>query len=566
MEIVINGMKIEAEPEKTILQVAAHCGIDIPSLCYHSDCNIGASCRVCVVECNRRIVPACSTKVAKGMNIVTNSEAAQRARKINLELLFAQHQEECDDCVWNNNCKMLDLAEIYGVKIARFEDRKSHFPRYLFGPIEFDSSKCIDCRNCIDVCRKQSIGYLELKEREDKTEVSLNKSEDNDCIYCGQCIIHCPAGAFESVGEFEDIEKPFNKEKKVVFQIAPAIRATIGEEFGLHLDGTRAIKKLVASLKEIGADYVFDVSVGADITTIEECKEFVERLEKNYLPMITSCCPSWIRFVEFYYPEFIPNITSVRSPQIILGGIVKEYISKKENIDMEDISVVSVMPCVSKKHEAKRKELEIKEGVLPVDSVLTTREVGRLIRNRKINFKEIEEEELDFAFGDPTATGVSFGTSGGVMQSAIYNISEKRLDFNEIKRGIKEAKIVIDGREIKLCVVHGLANAREVLEILKKDPYYYDYIEVMACPEGCIGGGGQSVPTDKNIRDKRRELLCNASSKREKVKAKESKEVEEVYEKILRTEKSIYKFCHTKYYKANKTLIRKSEQMNKDEK
>ncbi len=565
MEIVINGMKIEAEDNKTILQVAVDFGIDIPFLCYHSDCNIGASCRVCVVECNKRIIPACSTKIMEGMDIITDSEAVERARKINLELLFAQHQEECDDCVWSNNCKMLDLAEKYGVKIGRFEDRKTDFPMYSFGPIEFDSSKCIDCRNCIDICEKQSIGFLKLTKKEHQTEISLNKSEDNDCIYCGQCIIHCPAGAFESIGEFEDIEKPFNEEKKVVFQIAPAIRATIGEEFGISLDGTRAIKKLTASLKEIGADYVFDVSVGADITTIEECKEFVERLEKNYLPMITSCCPSWIRFVEFYYPEFIPNITSVRSPQIILGGIIKDYISKKEDIEMKDISVVSVMPCVSKKHEAKRKELEIEEGIYPVDSVLTTREVGRLLRNKKINFKEIEEKDLDSAFGDPTATGVSFGTSGGVMQSAIYNISEEKLNFNEVKKGIKEAKIVIAGRELKLCVVYGLANAREVLEILKKDPYYYDYIEVMACPGGCIGGGGQSVPTDKEIRHRRRELLCATSSKREKVKAGDSKEVKEVYDKILKTEKSIYKFCHTKYYKANKTLIRKNEQTKKNE-
>ncbi len=566
MEVIIDGEKFKAESSEAILSFATRKGFNIPSLCFHSDLKTGASCRLCLVEVNGKIVTSCSTKIRDGMEIKTASLELEKARRINLELLFSQHQEECFDCIWNMNCKMLDLAKEYGVEINRFKDRKSHYPIYHFGAsLEFDSSKCIDCRNCVEVCKKQEVNFLEIKGKGHLFEVVPSKKENRDCIYCGQCIIHCPAGAFEAVGEFEDIEEPFlQKKKKVIFQIAPAVRSTIGEEFDLPY-GTVSMGKLVGSLKKIGGDKVYDVSMGADITTVEESKELLERIKKNNLPMFTSCCPAWVKFVEFYYPEFIPNLTTVRSPHIILGGVIRNYLSEKENIDPEEMMIVSVMPCVAKKHEIERKGMEV-DGLRPIDYVMTTREVGRLLKKNKIEFEKINDEETDNPFGEPSGTGVAYGTSGGVMQSAFYNISGKEADFKEVRKGLKVAEVEFQGRKLKLAVVHGLGNAKKVLEDLKNKTCDYDYIEVMACPGGCIGGGGQSVPTDEDIREKRKEGLCKASGEKKIRKAKDNPYVNEIYQNFLNSEETISKICHTEYYKESKSLVRESEQKEKNEK
>jgi len=565
MEIIINGEKIEAKEGETILEAGKRNGIKIPSLCYHSDISIRASCRVCVVECNGKMVPSCSETVKEGMDIKTDSEGAEKARRINLELLFSQHQEECHDCVWNLNCKMLDLAKEYGVEINRFTDRKTSYPMYRFGPIEFDASKCIDCRNCVEVCEKQKVNFLEIKGKGHLFEVFPSKEQNKDCIYCGQCIVHCPAGAFESVGEFEKIEAPFkDKKKRVVFQIAPAVRATIGEEFDMPF-GEVSTGKLVSALKKIGGNDVFDVPAGADFTTVEEGRELLERVEKDDLPMFTACCPSFVRFVEFYYPEFISRLTTVRSPHIILGGLIKTEFAKKNRINPRDIVVVSVMPCVSKKHEIKREELKLKGGLRPVDYVLTTREVGRLLKLRKIDFPEMEETEPDIPFGSPTKSGVEYGVSGGVMKSAIYNLSGKEISFEEKRKGLKEATVELNGKHLRLAVIYGLANVKEVLEELKKGIKRYDYVEVMACPGGCIGGGGQSVPIDEEIREKRREGLCRAGKGKSKKKAGENPQVKEIYNTLFKEEKKTSEICYTKYYKATKTLLEKNEQGEKNE-
>jgi iron-only hydrogenase group A len=550
MEVKINGKIVEVKKGETVLDVAKRCGTEIPTLCYHSDTKIGASCRICVVLVDGKMVTSCSTKVEEGMEIITENEEIEKARKINLELLFSQHQEECNDCVWNMNCKMLDLAKKYNVEINRFFDRKTDYPVYRFGPIEFDSSKCIDCRNCVDICKKQGVEYLEIKEKGHLFKVLPSKKDNKECVYCGQCIIHCPAGAFESVGEFEGIEKPFqDKNKMVIFQIAPSVRSTIGEEFGMPY-GEVTTKKLAASLLKIGGDKVFDVSTGADFTTIEESKEFLEKVEKGELPMLTSCCPAWVRFVEFYYPEFIPHLTTVRSPHIILGGIIKKYYAKKENIDLENIVMVSVMPCVAKKHEIERKELKV-DGFKPVDYVMTTREVGRILKNKKVDFKKIEEKELDSPFGDSSGSGIAYGSSGGVMQSAYFNISGKCLDFKEVRKGLKVAEVDFNGKKLKLAVVHGLGNAKQVLEELKQDKSTYDYVEAMACYGGCIGGGGQSVPTDEEIRIKRKEGLSKASSEKVIRKASDNLHVKKIYDEIFE-EGDIEKLCYTKFYPTKK--------------
>jgi NADP-reducing hydrogenase subunit HndD len=552
MEVIINGQRFAAKKGETILDVAQRNEFKIPTLCYHSDNKICASCRICVVDVGGKLVPSCSTKVEDGMEIKIDTEEAERARKINLELLFSQHQEECDDCIWNLNCRMLDLAKEFKITINRFVDRKKDFPIYSFGrALEYDSSKCIDCRNCVDICHKQGVDYMEIKKRGHSFEVVPSSSPDKDCIYCGQCIIHCPAGAFEAVGEFEEIEKPFqDRKKKIVFQIAPAVRSTIGEEFGLPY-GEISTGKLVAALKKIGADNVFDVSSGADVTTIEESKEFLEKVEKNELPMLTSCCPAWVRFVEFYYPEFIPNLTTIRSPHIILGGLIKNYFCQKEGLSPEEVMVVSIMPCVAKKHEAGREEMFI-DGVSPVDYVMTTREAGRLIKKHKIDFKNIEEEKTDNPFGEPSGSGITYGASGGVMQSAFYNITGQDAEFKEVRKGLKVANVEYAGKNLTLAIVHGLGNAKKVLEELKEDSSKYDYVEVMACYGGCIGGGGQSVPTDEDIRGKRKTGLCRASGEREVRKAKDNPEAKRIYDDFLCNDEITKKICHTHFKKVEK--------------
>ncbi|MCK5044372.1 [FeFe] hydrogenase, group A [Candidatus Parcubacteria bacterium] len=554
MKITINKKKVTAAPEETILDVAKKEGIEIPALCFHSDLKIKASCRLCLVEIKGRpgLYTACSTKVEPGMEIVTESVKINKARRINLELIFAQHQEECNDCVMNFNCELLGLARKYKININRFDDRKKGLPVYEFGPsLIFDSSKCIDCGNCIDVCQQQGIGYLEKKEKGNLYRVVPAKNKE--CIYCGQCLVHCPAGAFEAVGEFEDIAKPLeDKNKVVVFQIAPSIRSSIGEEFGLP-HGSVVTEKIVAGIKELGVDKVFDVCVGADITTIEESLELIERLEsKKNLPMFTSCCPAWVRFIESYHPELVPNLTTVRSPQIILGGLIKTYWAQQEKIDPERITVVSIMPCVAKKYEITREELNI-NGLRPVDYVLTTRELAKLFKRKNIDLKNIKPQKIDNPLGLPTGAGVIYGASGGVMESALRTTYKKltgkkllKVEFKQIAERTKAAEVKIGNQLIKVATVSGIGNAKKILE---NNPY--DYVEVMACPGGCIGGGGQPMLADEEIRKKRAASLFKIDSRKKIRFADENPIVKKLYQKFLKDKKIVHSICHTKFYEQN---------------
>lgn len=564
--ITINGKKVETLEGKTILEIAKENRIDLPNLCWHSDLKVKAGCRLCLVEIKGRggLDTACSTLAEDGMEIVTESLDLTRIRKINLELIFAQHKEECSKCPWGEGCRLLDLAKKYGVNITRFKDRKKDFPCYRFGPsLEFDSSKCIDCRNCVEVCERQGMGFLEVKENKDFFQIIPSKSEKKDCIFCGQCIIRCPAGAVKEISDLEEVEKALgDKNKIVVVQFAPSIRTSIGEDFGMGF-GQDVTGKLISALKKTGFKEVFDVCVGADVTTIEEADELIERVkgQKN-LPLFTSCCPAWVKFVEFYRPDLIPNLTSVRSPHIILGGLIKDFWAKKEKIDRKKIVVVSIMPCVAKKYEIRRKELRI-NGLKPVDFVLTTRELALLFNKKKIDLKNIDSVDMESPFGVPSGAGIIYGASGGVMESALRTAYAKitgnnlpKIEFGEVRglQGTKKAEIKINDKVIKVAVVNGIKNAEKILDELKKDPKAFDYVEVMACFGGCIGGGGQPLPSDAKIREERKQGLYFIDEKQKIRLADENPIVKAVYKDFLNKENVRHNICHTRYRKKKKEV------------
>lgn len=565
IKIIINKKEFLAEGNKTILEIAKEKNIKIPALCYNSDLSIKENCRICMVEIKGRkdLVPSCKTQVSEGMEIFTNSPRVKRARKINLELIFAQHREECPDCIWGSGCRFLKLAKEYKVNIGRFFDRKTKQPVYKFGPsLIFDSSKCIDCQNCVEVCEKQGVSFLETKKNNQFYQVFPSKNKKRDCVYCGQCIVHCPAGAFEAVGEFEDVEKCLShKDKIVVFQFAPAVRASIGEEFGLQ-PGSVVTDKLVGAIKKLGVFRVFDTSVGADFTTLEESAEFIEKLKRGQTPCLSSCCPAWVKFIEFNYPEFIPNIATTRSPHVILGGIIKTYWAQKEKIDPKKLIVVSVMPCVSKKYEIEKKDLLI-DGLKPVDYVLTTREMAYLLTRHKIDLAKIKPQKADDPLGSPSGAGVIYGASGGVMESvlrtAYYKITgnkPEKIAFDVVRgqKNIKKATIKIEGKQLKMAVINGLGEAKKALEELKKNPKIYDGIEVMACPGGCIGGGGQPVPVDETIREKRAAALYSVDDKKTIRSAQDNPVIKLIYQNFLNSPEIIHKICHTKYSKKKKEV------------
>jgi len=420
------------------------------------------------------------------------------------------------------------------------------------GPaLEFDSSKCIDCKNCVEICEQQKVGHLEMKENNNFFEVTPSKT--NPCIYCGQCIIRCPVGAFEASGEFEEIENSLQqKDKTIIFQFAPSIRTSIGELFGMK-PGEIVTDKLTAGIRKLGADKVFDVSVGADFTTTEEAKELIEKLKKGkHGTLLSSCCPAWVRFVELYYPEFSKNIATTRPPHIILGGLIKTFYAEKEKLDPGNIFVVSVMPCVAKKYEITRKEFLI-NGMQPVDYVLTTRELARLFKKHNINLNKMKPKKPDNPLGIPSGSGVIYGSSGGVMESALrtafYTLNKTEMpsiNFYQVRgqKGIKTAKIKLGGKTLNMAAVSGTGNAKKILEQLKQDPSAYSCIEVMACPGGCIGGGGQPVWADAKIREERAKGLYKIDKNKKLRIAAKNPIIEKAYKEYLTNEKIIKKVCH----------------------
>jgi len=560
ISVKINGNNFSAEPGKTILDIAAVNGIEISSLCFHPDVEIKHHCGMCIVKIKGEdnFKHACATVAENGMEIITDSKEIAGERKRNLDKILKNHLLECDDCVWLGHCKFLELVKKFE---ARPVAEKNENNKVLeTGVLVFDQTKCIGCENCLGVC---PTGFLDLN---DRGKIEPSENEKIDCINCGQCILHCPVGAIEGTGEFEELEKMFfDKNKKTIVQFAPSIRTSIGEEFGMKI-GEIATGKLVAGLKKLGFDYVFDTAAGADFTTIEESDELIERLSKNKnLPAMSSCCPAWVKFLEFNYPEFIPNLCTLRSPQVMLGGIIKNYWIRKNNIDSKNIYIVSIMPCVAKKFEIKREELKV-DGQYPVDMVLTTRELVRMLKKNKIDLRNIDEKEADDPLGSPSGAGVIYGSSGGVFESALrtayFKMTKTELSKNAVAEirgmeGIKTKEIKIGKKTIKVCVVSGIKNAKKILDELKKNPKLYDAVEVMACPGGCVGGGGQSLPTTKKIVKERSKSLYEIDNEKIVKRAHENPAVKKVYEEFFVNGEIRKKILHTHFYQRNKEEIKK---------
>jgi len=518
IKVTIDGVQVEVPRGSTALEAARAANIDIPTLCYLKGINEIGACRMCLVEVKgvRNLQAACVYQVSDGMEIKTNTPAVREARKVNLELILSNHDRKCLTCVRSQNCELQDLAKKLGVDDIRFEGERIDYPIDDFSPsIVRDPNKCILCRRCVSVCRNvQGIGVIGATERGFDTiiEPVFNMSiNEVPCINCGQCIQACPVGALR---EKDDTEKVWdalnNPELHVVVQTAPAVRVALGEEFGMEM-GTRVTGKMVAALKRLGFDRVFDTDFAADLTIMEEGTELLGRIKDGgKLPLITSCSPGWIKYCEHNYPEFLDNLSTCKSPHEMLGAVIKSYYAEKNNLDPSKIFVVSIMPCTAKKFEAQRPELSA-TGYPDVDVVLTTRELARMIKQAGIDFVNLPDEEFDPVLGDSTGAGVIFGATGGVMEAALRTVYElvtgKPMDNIEVNavrgiEGVKEAEIQMGDMVVRAAVAHGTANAKALLEKVKSGEKEYHFIEIMGCPGGCVTGGGQPIVKAKDRMDR----------------------------------------------------------------
>lgn len=508
VNIKINGMPLSVPANSTILEAARFAGIHIPTLCYLKEMNEIGACRICVVEVKgaRSLVASCVYPVNEGMEVFTNTQKVRDSRRMTLELILSTHERRCLSCVRSTNCELQTLCQEYGVDETEFDGARpkstvDDTTDYLVR----DNSKCILCRRCVAACQAQAIGVIGTNNRGFDSEIGCAfglKLNQVACVGCGQCIVNCPTGALR---EKDDTDRVFealaDPSKHVVVQTAPAIRATLGESFGMPI-GTNVKGKMVAALRRLGFDKVFDTDFGADLTIMEEATEFLGRVKNGgVLPMITSCSPGWIKYCEHYYPELLPHLSSCKSPQQMTGAVIKTWYAEKNNIDPKDIVCVSIMPCTAKKFEVGR-DYQSAAGVPDVDYALTTRELARMINRAHLSFTELPDEDFDPALDVTTGAAAIFGATGGVMEAALRTAADvlegKSLDsieYTEVRgtEGIKEATYHVGGMDVKVAVASGLANAKAILEKIKSGEADYQFIEIMCCPGGCVNGGGQPI-------------------------------------------------------------------------
>ena len=511
VNIKIEGHSYQVDAGLTILEAAKECGYTIPTLCAfnHGECSRG-SCRVCLVEVKgaRGLVASCVYPVNEGMEIIISSPKAVSARRTSVELLLSNHSKNCQQCTKNEYCELLNVAKITGARDNMYEGSKTPVTIDELTPsIIRDTSKCVLCGRCVERCKNaQGIGILGFENRGFKTIVApaYNRSMKNSpCILCGQCVNVCPTGALMEKSEIDKLDQAKKEGKYIVVQTAPAVRAALGEEFGMPI-GTSVTGKMVAALKRLGFDKVYDTNFAADLTIMEEATELVHRIkEGGQLPMITSCSPGWVNYAEYFYGDLLGHLSSCKSPHEMEGAIIKSYFAEKKGLDPKNIFVVSIMPCTAKKYEKERPENASKEGLKDVDCVLTTRELARLIKRSGIDFRRLPDEEFDQdLLGEYTGAGVIFGVTGGVMEAALrtayFTITGKEHDlitFKEVRGfdGLKEAEIDLNGTKIKVAVAHGMKNAKPLLDDIRAGKSPYTFIEIMGCPGGCINGGGQPL-------------------------------------------------------------------------
>ncbi len=508
VNITIDGMKLNVPGDYTILQAAKEANIYIPTLCFLKDINEIGCCRMCLVDTGAKALQAaCVTPVVEGMNINTHTPKVVEARKVNLELILSNHVARCQTCYrsWTS-CELQTLANKLGVDQERFSGEAKKYDIDVGISIVRDNNKCILCRRCVSVCHnRQTVGVIEAIGRGFDTHIGspFEKSLwETPCVNCGQCINVCPVGALRECVDTDRVWAALNDPTKhVVVQTAPAVRAAIGESFGIEM-GTPVTGKMVSALRMIGFDRVFDTNTGADLTIMEEATELIDRFRSGgKLPMITSCSPGWIKFCEHNFPEFLPNLSSCKSPHMMFGAIIKSYYAKKMDINPEDIVVVSVMPCTAKKFEIKRPEMHVK-GLRDVDVVITTRELANMINDIGIDFVNLPDDNFDDPFGEASGAGVIFGATGGVMEAALRTAADilsgastDAIEYEEVRgfEGVKMAEYKVGDVVLKAAVAHGLANARKLLAKVKAGEVDLQFIEIMACPHGCINGGGQPI-------------------------------------------------------------------------
>ncbi len=591
INMTINGIPLEVEKGKTILEAAGQAGVIIPTLCFHKDLCIAGNCRVCIVEIagQKRLSASCATPCEEGMEIRTNSLNVRNSRKHIIELLLSEHHADCTRCYKNGNCELQRLASEYKIMTQDFIPlaAQKQYTIDLFSPsIIKDDSKCIRCQRCVRTCEEiQGVSALTVAYKGDEMKIAtfFEKSmNDVVCTTCGQCVNHCPTGALVEKNYIEEVwEAIADPKKHVIVQTAPAVRVGLGEELGLPA-GTRVTGKMAAALKRLGFDSVLDTDFTADLTIVEEGTELLTRLKKVLvdkdtsvkLPMATSCSPGWIKYIEHIYPEMLGNLSTCKSPQQMFGALAKTYYAKARGLDPEKMVSVSIMPCTAKKYEAHRPEM-LDSGYRDVDYVLTTRELAIMIKQAGIDFMKLEDAPFDRLMGESTGAGVIFGATGGVMEAALRTAYElvtgrdvpfENLNITPVRgmEGIREARIRIedpleewaflDGVELRCAVAHGLVNAKKVMDAVKEGKNQFHFIEVMACPGGCLGGGGQPIPTNPEIRQKRAEAIYAEDEGMPIRKSHQNPEIIKLYEDFLGKplgEKS-HHLLHTQYSPRNR--------------